>query len=189
MPVPDRDPPSAPPDPRIEAAVRGDRQASAALLQEALPRVRNLVRYLVRGDSDTDDIAQEALIAVLRGLPTYRGEGSFKSWSDRVVVRTTLGLLKKSRRERAQKSIGADLMLVADSADHHESYASRRELIKQLDELSYDQRHALVLHHVLGMSVPEIAEHLTVPFETVRSRLRLGQTALRARMQGAVERS
>ena len=104
-------------------------------------------------------------------------------------MRTTLGLLKKSRRERAQKNSGADLMLVADSADHHESYASRRELIKQLDELSYDQRHALVLHHVLGMSVPEIAEHLTVPFETVRSRLRLGQTALRARMQGAVERS
>ncbi len=38
----------------------------------------------------------------------------------------------------------------------------------------------LVLHHVLGLSVPEIAEELSAPFETVRSRLRIGIAKLRA---------
>jgi RNA polymerase sigma-70 factor (ECF subfamily) len=50
---------------------------------------------------------------------------------------------------------------------------------KLLDKLSEEQRRVLVLHHVMGMSVPEMAEELEVPFETVRSRLRLGKAHLR----------
>ena len=73
----------------VEALPLGQSGATEALLVELLPRVRNLVRYLVRGDSDVEDISQEALIALLHGLPTYRGEGQLRSWADRVVARTT----------------------------------------------------------------------------------------------------
>src|SRR5690242_9566763 len=88
---------AAVPDPRVAAAARGDRAAAQSLCAELLPRVRNLVRYLVRGDSDVDDIAQDALIAVLRGLGSYRGEGTFKSWVDRIVARTTFAHIKSVR--------------------------------------------------------------------------------------------
>jgi hypothetical protein len=47
-------PPSIPP--RVRAAIGGDETATRDLLTEILPRVRNLVRYLVRGDEDVDDI-------------------------------------------------------------------------------------------------------------------------------------
>ena len=80
-------------DPRVAAAARGDRAAAQALLTELLPRARNLIRYLVRGDADVDDIAQEALISVVRGLPGYRGEGAFQSWVDRIVARTAFAHL------------------------------------------------------------------------------------------------
>src|ERR1700759_1146663 len=86
-------------DPRISAAVRGDRAAAQELCRELLPRVRNLVRYLLRGDSRVDDIAQEALIAVLRGLATFRGDGQFNSWVDRVVARTTFAAIRRIRAE------------------------------------------------------------------------------------------
>ena len=58
-----------PEDWRIQAIIDGRRDAAESLLAELLPRVRNLVRYLVRGDHDVDDIAQDALIAILKGLP------------------------------------------------------------------------------------------------------------------------
>src|SRR5438132_251063 len=89
-------------DPRIAAAARGDRAAAESLCRELLPRVRNLVRYLVRGDALVDDIAQESLVAVLRGLGGYRAEGTFKSWVDRVVARTTFALIRKKRAVEAQ---------------------------------------------------------------------------------------
>src|SRR3954452_23115062 len=96
---------ASPPPPRIAAAARGDRAADEPLCRELLPRVRNLVRYLLRGDSRVDDVAQEALIAVLRGLGTFRGEGRFESWVDRFVARTTFTAL---RRIRAETQPGAE---------------------------------------------------------------------------------
>jgi RNA polymerase sigma-70 factor (ECF subfamily) len=54
----------------------------------------------------------------------------------------------------------------------------------RLDALPYDQRHALVLHHVVGLSVPEVAAQLEVPLETIRSRLRLAQNKLREQAAG-----
>ncbi|QRK10495.1 RNA polymerase sigma factor [Archangium violaceum] len=170
----------SPEDKRIQAVLAGERDAAESLLTELLPRVRNLVRYLLRGDSDVDDIAQEALIAILRGLPTWRREGSFKSWADRVVVRVTFAALKKVRADQQQSGGDVvDLVAVPSEDAPPDDYVFRRDMVKLLDRLSDERRHALVLHYVLGMSVPEMTEELGIPFETVRSRLRLGRGQLR----------
>ncbi|WP_395811794.1 RNA polymerase sigma factor [Archangium minus] len=168
-------------DKRIQAVLAGERDAAESLLTELLPRVRNLVRYLLRGDEDVDDIAQESLIAILRGLPSWRGEGSFKSWSDRVVVRVTFASIKKARATQHQSGGDAAVELVTVPSEDAppDDYVFRRDMVKLLDKLSDERRHALVLHYVLGMSVPEMTEELGIPFETVRSRLRLGRGQLR----------
>jgi len=169
----------SPPDPRIEAAARGDRTAAAALLREVAPRVRNLVRYLVRGDGDIDDIAQEALVSILGGLASFRGEGTFVSWCDRIVARQTFASLRRRRRDRLELLEPEPLAELPSPDAAPDDYAARRQLVTALDHLPNDQRHALVLHHVMGLSVPEIAADLEVPVETVRSRLRLGRAAFR----------
>jgi RNA polymerase sigma-70 factor (ECF subfamily) len=172
-----------PVDARIAAAARGDRAAAAEVLTAILPRARNLIRYLVRGDAEVDDMAQEALIAVLRGLPSYRGDGTFRSWSDRVVVRSTFAALRKRRTEDARHAAAAPELLPVDDRPAVAEYLSRRDLARVLDELPAEQRHALVLHHAVGMSVPEIAAEVGVPQETVRSRLRLGMASLRSTLE------
>lgn len=160
----------------------GDRRAAAGLLLELLPRVRNLVRLLVRGDRDADDITQEALIVLLRGLPSYRGDGPLAAWADRTVARATFAELRRRRADRKLVAIAEDrpeanerLLVQPDE------YLWRRWAVRVLDELPDDQRHALVLHHLVEMSVPEIATELNIPQETVRSRLRIGRGRLRAR--------
>ena len=168
-----------PVDPRVAAALAGDRAAASALLLELLPRIRNLIRYLLRGDEAVDDIAQEAMIAILRGLPSFRGEGSLRAWADRIVARVALGWV---RRDRRQKSLERESVAQGEppsAVETPDQYLVRRQAVARLDRLSYEQRHALVLHHVVGLSVPEVAAQLSVPIETVRSRLRLAQNKLR----------
>jgi len=168
-----------PVDPRVAAALAGDRAAASALLLELLPRIRNLIRYLLRGDESVDDIAQEAMIAILRGLPSFRGEGSLRAWADRIVARVALGWV---RRDRRQKSLERESVAQGEppsAVETPDQYLVRRQAVARLDRLSYEQRHALVLHHVVGLSVPEVAAQLSVPIETVRSRLRLAQNKLR----------
>ncbi len=123
------------PEAQIAAAVAGDRAAIEALVVDLLPRVRNLVRYLVRGDQDTEDLAQEALIAIVRGLPTHRDDGRFQAWADRVAVRATFAGLRRARRARAGHDPRADLATVPHPGAPPDEYTRRRALARTLDQL------------------------------------------------------
>jgi RNA polymerase sigma-70 factor (ECF subfamily) len=175
-------------DPRVRAAAGGDRAAARELLLALLPRARNLVRYLVRGDSEADDLAQDGLISVLRGLGTFRGEGSFESWADRIIVRTTFAGLKRRRQESADRTHAElEMRHAGEGVSPPDDYAERRRAIALLDVLPIEQRHAMVMHHVLEMSVPEISAEVGAPVETVRSRLRLARARLRELGMGPAE--
>lgn len=163
----------------LEAARAGDRLAAARVLAALLPRVRNLVRYLIRGDREVDDVVQEASVSLLRGLGGYRGEGLFRSWADRVVARTTFAWLGRRREQEQQVQELPNSIAAVDSAQPLDEFLARRRVVVALDGLPFEQRHALVLHHVLEMSVPEVAQETGAPIETVRSRLRLGRARLR----------
>ena len=82
----------------VAAACAGDERARARLVEALLPRARNLVRFLVRGDAEVDDIVQDALVIVLERLATYRGEARLERWADGVVMRVTLHHLRRLRR-------------------------------------------------------------------------------------------
>src|SRR6185295_5613214 len=99
---------------RSRAVALGDEAARRDLLIEILPRVRNLVRYLVRSDADVDDIIQDALVAVLVDLSGYRGEGRFEAWVDCVVAWLTIARLRKRRFEwKRDTQYNSDLMLAS----------------------------------------------------------------------------
>jgi len=165
------------PDTYVRAAIAGDRRAAQAIVEALMPKVRNLARFLLRGDGEVDDVAQIACIEILRSLHTWRGEASVMSWGLRIAARVARREAKKRRREHARRgSEPPDLHAVGAAPD---AYMERRRLVKLLDGLPEGQRDALVLHHVMGMSVPEVARELEVPFETARSRLRLGIRKLR----------
>jgi len=161
------------------AAAQGNRNAASDLLRALLPRMRNLVRYFVKGDSDVDDIAQEAMVNVLRGLPSYRAEGAVSSWADRIVVRTVFAHIRRARVSQQRHVEYTPDLAAVDNDGNASSFMSRRRAMRALDEVPSEQREVLVLHHVVGLGVREIAEELTLPFETVRSRLRLGMARLR----------
>lgn len=158
----------------------GDASATEQLFLQLLPRVRNLVRYLVRGDRDVDDLSQDALVMILKGMQGYRADGPFRAWVDRVVARSVFAALKRraSIVLLAEREAQAEADLVSNDAGH-EAYCLRRTLVAWLDRLPEAQRVALVLHYVMGLTISEAASELGVAEETLRSRLRLAKDRLR----------
>jgi RNA polymerase sigma-70 factor, ECF subfamily len=169
------------PDPRVAKAAAGDRTCAQELLLELLPRVRNLVRYLAWGDVDVDDLAQLALIEIHKSFHNYRGEGALHSWADRITTRVALHQLRRRRAEERRRTglSPVELHVITPRTEQPDEYTLRRKTVQMLDTLPDDQRQALVMHHVVGLSVPELATELGIPFETARSRLRLGVQKLR----------
>ena len=178
------DAPPPPLDSYLPAALAGDETARSRLVEALLPRARNLVRFLVRGDAEVDDIVQDALVIMLERLGNYRGESKLERWADGVVMRVALHRLRRMRLrlrrfishppDEIEEHPAAEL-----SAPALRGYLARREVIAALDRLPYKQRHALVLHYVLGMTVQEAASEIKVPHETLHSRLRAGMQRLR----------
>ena len=173
----------------VHRAKQGDRDAREVLVRRLLPRTRNLVRYLVGNDWEVDDMAQNALIAVVRGLRTFAATGTIEAWADRVVARSVFAELRRRRRRPDHPKGPRPLEPLSDrqSPEGQGDYMARRWLARQLDGLPMEQRAALVLHFVLGMTVPEMADESGVPAETVRSRLRLAKQQLRASVAPAVD--
>ncbi len=165
----------------VESARNGDAASVHLLFKRLLPRTRNLVRYLVRGDQEVDDMSQQALLQVWRGLGSYRGDGRFESYADRIVARSVFAALRHRETEptalcRDVVEGQSDALATAESAF---TYLQRRELVAALDTLPADQRAALVMHRILGWSVQETAAEMNVGVETLRSRLRLGLQRLK----------
>jgi RNA polymerase sigma-70 factor (ECF subfamily) len=180
---------TGPVDPLVavaDAARRGDPVATRALLVAVGPAVLGVARTVLgRGDRDLEDVVQEALVGVVKGLPTFRGESTVVHFARSIALRRALD----QRRSRARRGITVELeddslQATGDTLDQTVLAARRRTVLRDLlGELPPEQAEAFAQRVLFGFSNEEIATQMKAPLETVRSRLRLAKTALRARIQ------
>jgi RNA polymerase sigma-70 factor (ECF subfamily) len=140
------------------------------------------VAYRLTGHhDDAQDLVQEVLLRVRRGLATYE-PGSLEGWLSRITTNTFLDDVR--RRARRPLDVMGELPepLVGVDADPEEALARTglpADVQTALSQLPPDYRAAVVLCDVVGMDYAEIAEALGIPPGTVRSRIHRGRAQLR----------
>lgn len=167
------------------AARRGDAGAVDQLLRHHYGRVYALCRRMTGNDADAADAAQEALIAIARGLAAGRFDGTarFGTWAHRVTANACLDELR--RRQRRPDAV-AELDLETGWGGStgrggvEDEVADRLDIDAALARLPLDFRAAVVLRDLCGLDYAAIAETLQVPVGTVRSRIARGRSALAA---------
>jgi len=176
----------------IEAARDGDAKAFSALMLPYQSLLYNTA-YRILGDAEAAaDVTQETLFSVYRALDDFRG-GSFKAWLLRIVTNACYDHLRRKRR-RPTSSLEALLVgsrvhrIFTEGAEDPEDYVMRRDLGRIIQRglrlLNDDQRVAIVLSDIHGLSYPEIAEVTGVPVGTVKSRISRGRARLRDYLMG-----
>ena len=174
--------PGATPDdgPLVDRAREGDRAALEALLRRYHDRVHLICLRLCRDRDDADDAAQDALVAIVRGLPRFDGRSAFGTWVYRVATNTCLDELR--RRRRRPVPVAEDARPDPEAADDPAGDAVRADvrarIRRGLDELPDEFRAPLVLRDVLDLDYATIAEVLELPAGTVRSRISRGRARL-----------
>lgn len=177
----------------IGAAQRGEVESFNALVRLYESRVYNLC-YRMLGDGDSAaDAAQDAFFSAFRNLRSFRG-GSFRSWLLRIATNTCYDVLR-ARKRRPTISLNIDEedgddsspLQIADTGEAPDAFVLRRELagaIQQaLDTLPDEQRLAVVLSDIQGLSYDEIALIMNANLGTVKSRLSRGRARLRAALK------
>ena len=178
----------------IERCTRGDETACTELVDAHQRMVYQLALNLLGDHNEALDLSQEAFLRVFRTLHSFLGQSSLRTWIFRIVVNQAKNRQRWwRRRHRAdQVSLDEHIRAKGDLPSPHRGVEPDRllrqkevaeRLWRALDELPFEQRTAVILREVDGLSYDEIAFSLGVPPGTVKSRLARARETLRDRLR------
>lgn len=140
-----------------------DQAALARLATRYLPQFYRTARAMMLSHNQSEDIAQEVMLKVIRGLPAFAGTSGFRVWSYTILLNTIRSEFSRSKR-RNHVSLDAEggwanpidsrLPDPADQSQKTEMQAAFHAALEKLTEL---QRTALILMHIDGLTAGEIA--------------------------------
>ncbi len=174
---------------QIAAAQQGSLGAFNDLVRAYEGRVYALCYRMLGNGEAAADAAQDTFFAAYQALGRFRG-GSFKSWLLRIAANTCYDQLRRQRR-RPQQSLDALLddpdhpvdFAGGDRATDPEDRALQAELSRTIQaalaDLPADQRLAIVLADIQGLSYEEIAVVCETALGTVKSRISRARGKLR----------
>jgi RNA polymerase sigma factor (sigma-70 family) len=170
---------------------RGDEEAFRGLFRRYAPAARALAQRVVRKSHLAEEIVQEAFLALWKNPEGYdRERGSVRSWLMGTVHHRAVDLVRReeAHRRRAEEAIHDVMRTDPDPAEQvTEELAlpeERRAVRAALDLLPPEQRQVIELMYFDGLTQSAIAEKLTLPLGTVKSRTLLAMRRLRTTLGG-----
>jgi RNA polymerase sigma-70 factor, ECF subfamily len=158
-------------------AAGGNAAAFHALTDRHADRLFRLAVALVGNSTDAEDVLQESLIGAFRGLKSFQGRSSVKTWLTRILVN------QAARFRRGKRKVEAITESQPATRDGAAGVEAKIDVRAALADLSAEHRQVIVLRELEKMSYDEIADVLEVPQGTVESRLNRARAALREKLK------
>ena len=167
----------------------GDRVALDQLVQEYQPQLFRLALSILddgsqNGSADAQEVTQDALLAALRSLDSYRGEARLSTWLYSITVNLCRNHIRaRHRRERVRNLFERLTTPIEDAPSQPEDVIIRKQTDSSLFSIvqSLNEKHRLpiILRYYHDCSVSEIAQILDIPEGTVHSRLNTARKKVR----------
>jgi RNA polymerase sigma-70 factor, ECF subfamily len=182
----------------IRRVKRQEAGAFEELFNRYQKRVYNIVYGMVGNENDAAELTQDVFVRVFDTIDRLRAEEAFFTWLRTLAVNLCRDFLRRRPKARIE-SIDAKLTVDGEEIEREfadtssdpaallESKDTRAAVYRAIDSLPDDRRAIIILHHLEGMDVQEIAGTLGVPVGTVKSRLARAREHLRRRLASYVE--
>ena len=178
----------------VKETRNGDIAAFERLFNKYQKRVFNLVYRMVGNEPDAADLTQEVFVRVYNSLHLLKSEEAFFTWVRTVALNICRDHFRKRGRtikadsldERIEIGDGEVEREVEDWSSNPEMLLEKRDVQqavqRAINSLSEEHRAVIVLHHIEGMDVSEIARQLSLPEGTVKSRLARARNELKRKL-------
>jgi|SRR5688500_14106981 RNA polymerase sigma-70 factor (ECF subfamily) len=178
----------------IQRCAAGDEDACTDLVATHQRMVYQLSLHLLGDHNEALDLSQEVFLRVFRTIRGFRGQSTLRTWIYRIVINQASNRQRWWRRRRRSQQVSLEQHVEAHGElagmrrlDSPEVVLGQKELAGRIHDalgrLPFDQRTALVLREIDGMSYDEIAFSLNVAVGTVKSRLARAREQLRAELR------
>ena len=179
----------------VQRCAEGDEAACGELVAEHQRMVVQLAMNLLGDRDEALDLSQEVFLRVFRTIHRFRGQSSLRTWIYRIAVNQARNRHRFWRRRHRADQVSLDAHVATHGEFRTGAEAgpdrvfAQKELAAQLqaalDALPFDQRTAIVLREIDGLSYDEIAYSLGVAVGTVKSRLTRARQTLRLELREA----
>lgn len=151
----------------------------AAIFSEYAPFVLRVLRHLGVPNADLQDQAQEAFVAVFRGLAKFAGRSSVRTWVYGICLHVASNYRRRAyvRRERSV-SEPPEQVFEADQSEALERNRNWPALRRLLASLDAEKREVFVLYELEELPMREVAEACGCPIQTAYSRLHAARRVL-----------
>lgn len=178
----------------VRCTLRGETAAYNELVRRYQRPVYSLAYRMIGSVEDASDLVQETFLRAYGALGTFRQDASFLTWLYKIASNLCIDLMR-SRKSRGTLSLDAELddgrEPSADRSFSPEETAMRgavSEVVhKAVMNLPERYRIVVVMRHLHGMSIDEIAEQLELPSGTVKTHLFRAREMLRERLRPVLE--
>lgn len=176
---------------------RGDKRAFDLLVLKYQRKIMRLLSRMIRDPAEIEDVTQEAFIKAYRALPQFRGDSAFYTWLYRIAINTARNWqAANGRRPVSSSVIETDDGETFDEIDNltdistPESMLASRQIAETVNAaiqaLAEDLRTAILLREIEGMSYEDIAQAMSCPIGTVRSRIFRAREAIAAQLKSVL---
>ncbi len=179
-------PPGREVDALVACILAGDAAKRDELVRDHMPQVWRTVYLACGGGPDVEDIVQDTIISAMSNLPSYRGDGRFKAWLDRIAINKTRQHFRKVSvrlRHLGKKDVDetySDCGFFEDDVDRKRLFT---RLAHHLGTISKEKRFAVLQSYVFGYTAREIAESDGCSEEAAWKRVRRGRADLVKRLE------
>jgi RNA polymerase sigma-70 factor (ECF subfamily) len=156
----------------------------AKLAEEHAESIYRVAVSIVRDPGLAEDIVQETLMKVWRGLPTFRGEANIRRWILRIAHNTAVSVLRVAREQSHSPDTLPDRPTTHTVEETAHNRLAIRRLWDALGRLDAATRAIVVLRDVEGLSYEEVANSLNLPMPTVKTRLFRARRSLAVELEG-----
>lgn len=147
-------------------------------IEGCVPALRRYARALTRNADRADDLVQDCIERALRKRGLFRPTGPLQAWLYRILLNLYRNGLRQTRRRGEHMPIDTLIIEPSVPAPQHGRIALA-EMSRAIDQLPDEQREALLLVVLEGVSYQEAAAILEIPAGTLMSRLSRARAALR----------
>ncbi|WP_436514545.1 RNA polymerase sigma factor [Ekhidna sp. To15] len=157
----------------------GDRKAFELLVKRWNPKMMGRVYYTTKDTTATQDIVQEAWIAIIKKIKTLHDPSAFQSWSLRIATNMAIDWIRSNQSNRRREEIRKMAQTDFDEKNHHPNEEAIGALKLAIDQLPDEQQMVIKLFYQENLSMITISGLMNLPLGTVKSRLFRGREHLK----------
>ena len=160
---------------------KGDKRAFDLLVIKYQHKILSIISRYIKDSAEMHDVAQDAFIKAYRAIGNFRGESAFYTWIYRIAINTAKNHLVSRGRRPPATDVDVDEAEHFSGGDNFRDLSSpennlmkdelEKSVYQAIQDLPEDLRTAVMLREMEGLSYEEIAEVMSCPVGTVRSRI------------------